>query len=219
MKKYPNLRLAYVGTDNFEFGRALGEEIKKRRPNGGKLCIQTGHRNSPNLDLRMMGVRSVLANKIYNLPSERLNHVNGWTETSRCPLYCRELLGQAIEQFKFILARPQHEVDTFVSVFVGVQQLIPEEYRQLISPFKEKIAQQEMVIVIADTNELQLALLKAGLSANNIGQMPYEIGRQIVFTLYKIVTGEKYQELLYTPLTYCTPENYDTCTKPTNLNK
>ncbi|NJO14181.1 MAG: sugar ABC transporter substrate-binding protein [Thioploca sp.] len=219
LKNDPNLRLAYIGTDNFEFGKALGKEIKKRRPNGDKLCIQMGYKNSFNLNLRLMGVRTVLSGKIYNVPpGEKLKNINGWTEIARCPLYSLTQIDRAIEQMNFILSRPQQEVDTFVSVLVGVQQIAPEKYRQLISPVKEKIAQKEIVIISADTTEAQLALLKEHLSDINIGQMPYEMGRQAIFTLYKIVTGKEYQEIIYTPLTYCTPENYDTCTKSGKLN-
>lgn len=51
-EKYENLSLAYIGTDNFEFGKALGEQLKKLRPNGGKLLIQTGRPDSPWRDTR-----------------------------------------------------------------------------------------------------------------------------------------------------------------------
>ena len=216
LEKYPNLRLAYIGTNNFEFGRALGAEITKLRPNGGKLCILTGHKNSPNLNLRIMGLRSALSGQIYNVPpGERLKNINGWTEFSRCPFYSYENIDQTIEQMKFILTRPSNEVDTFVSIIAAIQ-IVPEKYRQLIYPFKEKIEQKEIVIIIVDTVETQLDLLKEGLSNINIGQRSYEMGRQAILTLHKIVKDEKYQEIIYTPLTYCTPENYNTCTKPAN---
>lgn len=39
-------RLAYIGTDNFEFGKRMGETLKKLRPQGGTLCIQSGWKNS-----------------------------------------------------------------------------------------------------------------------------------------------------------------------------
>ena len=58
-----NLRFAYIGTDNFELGKSLGEQLKKLRPNGGTLIMHSGRPDSPNLNLRLMGVRSALSGK------------------------------------------------------------------------------------------------------------------------------------------------------------
>ena len=81
LEKHNNLRMAYIGTNNVELGRALGEELKKLRPSGGKLIIQSGRPDSPNLNLRIMGIRSALSGKVYEAPpGDRLKDDNGWTE-------------------------------------------------------------------------------------------------------------------------------------------
>ena len=217
MKKYKKLRAAFIGTNNFEFGKLLGEQVKRLRPNGGKLCIQTGHQNSPNLNLRVMGVRSALSGKSYALPpGEKLKNINGWTEVQRCPLHHNDQGERSLKQMEIMLGKAPDEIDTFVSINFWAQ-AVPSDYRKMIQPFKKKIAQMEVVLIFGDTLEGQLELLKEHLSHVNIGQVPYEMGRQAIFTLHKIVKGEDYQEMNYTPLTHCTPENYNTCTKSSNV--
>ena len=51
----PNLRAAYIGTNDFELGKALGEALKAEIPNGGNVIVQSGRSDSPNLNLRVMG--------------------------------------------------------------------------------------------------------------------------------------------------------------------
>ena len=217
LKKYKKLRTAYIGTNNFELGKMLGEQVKRLRPKGGKLCIQTGYQNSSNLDLRVMGIRSALSGKTYDLPpGKRLKNINGWTETLRCPIYSNDQNHRSLQQMTIMLGKVPNEIDTFVSI-ASWAQAEPSDYRRAIQPFREKIEQREVILVFGDTVESQLELLKDHLSHVNIGQVPYEMGRQAIFTLYKIVKGEDYQEMNYTPLTYCTPENYDTCTKSSNV--
>ncbi len=224
LEKDPSLRLAYVGTDNFALGHALGRQLKKLRPDGGKLCIQGVHETSPNVNERMMGVRSALSGYDFSLSNRKLKYIkklkkiNGWTEITRCPLYHSEQAKKAMEQMKFILGRKvPNQVDAFVSL-TAHPQVVEVEYRNMIYPFKKRIDEKEIVLVMADTVEVQLHLLKEGLSHINVGQMPYEMGRQVIYTLHKIVTHKKYQEYNYTPLTCCTPENSDNCTKFTNFS-
>jgi ribose transport system substrate-binding protein len=217
LDKYENLRLAYIGSDNLAFGKALGEQVKKLRPNGGKLCIQSAHKGESNLILRMMGVRSALSGKTYTSPpGKKLKNVNGWTEISRCPLYGNGQSVPSIEQMKFILRKAPKEVDTFVAVGGWVQMNNIKKYREMIPLFKEKMDRREIAVVIGDTTEGQLECLKDHLSHINVGQRPYDMGRQAIFTLYNIVKKNGYKKVIYTPLTYCTPENYDTCTKSSN---
>lgn len=100
----PNsIRLAYIGTDNFELGKSLGEELKKHRPNGGTLIMQSGRPDSPNLNLRLMGVRSALSGKIYDVPpGELLNNDSGWTEV-REPFFNFDQLALSVNQMESVM--------------------------------------------------------------------------------------------------------------------
>ncbi len=194
----PGLRLAYIGTDNYEFGRALGRGLKKVRPQGGRICIQSGRENSPNLDLRIMGFRAELAGE------------NNWTEISRSPLYSWDRRDHALSQLTYVLGSGQ--VDAFVAM--GGWPQYADGYRENIRPFMSKITQGQIALVIGDTTPPQMALLKEGLGQLNIGQRPYEMGKIAIQTLHKIVKGEPHEKIIHTPLTRCTPENYQTCTQP-----
>lgn len=207
-----NFRLAYIGTDNFELGKSLGEELKKLRPNGGTLIMQSGRPDSPNLNLRLMGVRSALSGKKYDAPPGKLlNNDLGWTEV-REPLFNFDQLSQAVKQMESVMKGKPVKADSFISVG-GWAQNNDALYREMIAPYRGKINDKEVIIVITDTSPEQLTMLKDNLAHINVGQNPYEMGRQAILTLYNIVTKQKYEEIIYTPVTFCTPQNFDTCDK------
>ncbi|KPN78644.1 hypothetical protein AEA42_01875 [Shewanella sp. Sh95] len=87
----------------------------------------------------------------------------------------------------------------------------------MIAPYQGKISNKEVVVIITDTSPEQLMMLKDNLAHINVGQNPYEMGRQAILTLYKIVTKQKYQEIIYTPVTFCSPQNFNTCEKRTGM--
>nr|WP_275974636.1 substrate-binding domain-containing protein [Shewanella algicola] len=211
-----NLRLAYVGTDNFELGKSLGEELKKLRPNGGTLIMQSGRPDSPNLNLRLMGVRSALSGKKYDAPpGELLNNDSGWTEV-REPFFNFDQLERSVKQMESVLKGKPVKADSFIAVG-GWPQNDQVLYRQMIAPYQAKINDNKVIIVITDTSSEQLTMLGDNLAHINIGQNPYEMGRQAILTLHKIVTEQKYEKIIYTPITICTPDNFNTCTKNVEL--
>lgn len=50
-------RLAYVGTDNFEAGKTLGDRIVKLLPNGGKMAVFVGTFSADNARQRLDGIK------------------------------------------------------------------------------------------------------------------------------------------------------------------
>jgi ribose transport system substrate-binding protein len=210
-EKYKNLSLAYIGTDNFIFGHALGEELKKLRPEGGKLLIQTGRPDSPNLNLRIMGLRSALSGINYQLPPGKiLEDAHGWTEI-RTPIPSYDNTKRAIKQLESTTLAQPSKINAFVAVGGWVQN-DEQNYRRVVKPLADKIKHKEIVFIIANSSSQQLAILKDHLANANIGQDPYAMGKLAISTLYKIVKKQQYDKIIYTPLTYCTPENYRVCT-------
>jgi ribose transport system substrate-binding protein len=53
-------RLAYVGTNNFEAGRALGKEIVKLLPDGGQIAVFVGTFSADNASQRLKGIEKEL---------------------------------------------------------------------------------------------------------------------------------------------------------------
>ncbi|MCG6201985.1 substrate-binding domain-containing protein [Psychromonas antarctica] len=212
LEKYGDLRLAYIGTDNFELGRALGQQLKKLRPEGGTLLIQTGRPDSANLNLRIMGLRSALSGKTYqDSPGKILQNDLGWTEV-RSPIPNYDNINRSVKQLESVLRVKPNRVDAFVAVG-GWPQNNEGQYRKMIEPFQDKLDNKEIVLVISDASDIQLRMLGDHLAHVNIGQSPYEMGRQIISTLLKIVEKQNYEKVIYTPLRYCTPVNYVTCSK------
>lgn len=77
-------RMAYVGTNNFDFGRALGSYANSLKSTANQtICIQSGHATTPNLNERIAGVRFALSGQ----SSDKLSGQNGWIEHERCPLF------------------------------------------------------------------------------------------------------------------------------------
>lgn len=209
---YHSLRLAYIGTDNFELGKALGEELKKLRPNGGTLVIQTGRPDSPNLNQRIMGIRSALSGKTYDAaPGLLLKNDRGWTEV-REPFSNFDQLTQAVKQMESVMKGKPIKADSFIAVG-GWPQNNVDLYRSMITPFKDKIDNKEVIIIMTDAAPRQLTMLQEQLAHINIGQSPYEMGRKAILTLHKIVTKQQYDKMIYTPMRFCTQQNYDTCAK------
>lgn len=54
-------RLAYIGTNNYEAGKVLGNELKKLLPNGGKVAAFVGTLAADNASQRLKGVKDALA--------------------------------------------------------------------------------------------------------------------------------------------------------------
>lgn len=191
--KYPNIRLSYIGTDNFEFGKKLGETLVSVRPQGGSVCIQSGWEHSNNLNERIKGIRSVL------------NKTKLWKESPRCPLYCNDDEDRAVFQLKVILSK----VDAFVAVGGWAQ--YSTNYKKDLQPHIDNLIKNKKTLIMGDTTQIQMKLFKERLSFYNIGQNPFKMGEESIKTLYKIKTGQEYKKIIYTPLTNCTYKNYKIC--------
>jgi len=53
-------RLLYIGTNNYEAGKALGGEIVKLLPNGGKMAVFVGTLSADNAAARLKGIQDVV---------------------------------------------------------------------------------------------------------------------------------------------------------------
>ncbi|WP_299794390.1 substrate-binding domain-containing protein [uncultured Shewanella sp.] len=212
LNKYKNIRSSYIGTDNFEFGRALGEQLKKQRPDGGTLIIQTGRPDSPNLNLRIMGIRAALSGKHYTSPpGKMLRNDNGWTEV-REPFNNFDQLSRAVKQMESVVQGRRLKADAFIAVG-GWPQNDETLYRNMIAPYKTKLERKEVIVVMSDAQEQHLTMLRDRLAHANVGQSPYEMGRQAILALYNIVKHRDYDEFIHTPINLCTRENYSSCTQ------
>jgi len=205
------LRLAYVGTHNYDIGVNLAKIAQKIKPEGGTICIQSGGAAAANHNERMQGIRDTLAGvERGDPPGARLEGANGWTEVEGCPLYTNDDFPLSVQQLEDILGK-YPDLDAFIPTG-GFPQFVPDAYRNAVTPHKDKIASGELALVVADTLPVQIDQMKEGLSAGQVGQRPFEMGYQVMQAFQTMADGGAAPEdPTYTGLDVCTPETADTC--------
>lgn len=64
-------RLAYIGTNNFEAGKALGEQIVKLLPSGGKMAVFVGVLSADNAKQRLDGVKESIKGRNIEIVAQK----------------------------------------------------------------------------------------------------------------------------------------------------
>ncbi len=159
-----------------------------------------------------MGVRAALSGKDdASLIDKLLNGENGWKEFSK-PLYNFGQFERAQTDLKNVLAAHKRKNIAAIVAVGGWTQFL-SSYRDIVEPYQQAIANKEIVLITADTADEQLVYLKDKLANGNVGQNPYKMGRQAIMTLHRLSQKQPVAEVVYIPMTYCTPQNFATCTK------
>lgn len=205
------LRLAFIGTHNYEIGVNLAKMAQQYKPNGGTICIQSGGAAADNHNERMQGIRDTLSGtKSAEKPGARLTGQNGWKEVDGCPLYTNDDFALAMQQEEDILGK-YPKLDAFIPTG-GFGEFLEQAYKTGMAKFKSKIASHEIVVPVADTLPMQLEELKLGLATGNVGQRPFDMGYKVMYALKDIKEGKAPpKDPTYTGLDVCTPQNVNTC--------
>jgi len=206
-----DLRVAYIGTHNYEIGTNLAKIVKTVKPNGGTIGIQAGGAAAANHNERMQGIRDELSGaKSAASPGDKLTGQGGWTEAEGCPLYTDDDFPKSVQQFEDFMAK-NPTVDAFVPTG-GFPQFIPDANRAAVGKYKDQIASKALALVVADTLPVQIEQMKEGLSLGQVGQRPFEMGYKTMMALWDMKEGKPAPaDPTYTGLDVCTPETADTC--------
>jgi ribose transport system substrate-binding protein len=206
-----DLRIAYVGTHNYDIGVNIAKLVQKIKPKGGTICIQSGGAAAANHNERMQGIRDTLAGVMSKeSPGDRLTGQKGWTEVAGCPLYTNDDFPLSVQQMEDTLGKYPN-LDAFTPTG-GFPQFVPDAYRNVVSKVKAKVASGALALVVADTLPVQIDLMKEGLSAGQVGQRPFEMGYKAIYFLKDIKDGKAPpKDPTYTGLDVCTPQTADTC--------
>ncbi|GHD60003.1 sugar ABC transporter substrate-binding protein [Thalassobaculum fulvum] len=208
LAKDADVRTSYVGTDNYELGVALAEQLKKAKPGGGTLCLIMGGPAADNINQRAQGSRDTLSGK---KGIERLNGEGGWTEIAGCPLYTNDDAALGVQMMADVLtANP--DLDAFIAEG-GWPQFAPQAYAQLTDQYLDRIKSGKLAMMVADTLPPQIQALKEGRSHVQVGQRPFEMGYRAMFVMNDLVGGKTVAPTVYTGLDTCTAETADTCLK------
>ena len=193
------LRTTYIGTENRAMGVEQAKLLQEFKPEGGRICIQSGGAAAMNHNERMQGLRDTLAGTASAAPpGERLAGRNGWTEVAACPLYTNDDFPLAVQQMADVLAS-EPDLDVF-SITGGFPQFVDQAYRQAVEPYRDRIDSRDLVIMGADVLPMQLDLLAEGLSHGQVGQRPYAMGYRSMEVLLELVNGAPVDDPIYTGL-------------------
>jgi ribose transport system substrate-binding protein len=209
LPKDASLRKAYVGTDNYELGRQLGQQLKLLMPKGGNICLVMGNPAAENINQRAQGTRDELGGKkgITKLAGE-----NNWHEIAACPLYSNDDAAKANQMMQDTLTANATGFDAFV-LEGGWPLFAPQAYSQVVAPVMDKIQNGSFVIISADTLGPEIQALKEHKVNVLVGQRPEEMGYQAAMTMRDLAEGKKVKEIIHTGLDTCTWKNADTCLK------
>jgi len=200
------LRKTYFGTNNYDMGVGMANELKKLKPEGGTVCLQLGNVAAANINERAAGFRDTIAG---TKGVERLDNSGGWTEINGCPTYTNDDIPTANQQMAdTFTANP--DLDAFILVG-GWAQFGPQAYAQNTDQVMDKLKSKELIIIAGDTLPPQIQAFKEGRSHAQIGQRPYQMGNEAPDVLIKLINGETVEDPIFTGLDTCNLEDAGIC--------
>ena len=185
-----DLRVAYIGTHNYEIGINLAKLVQEIKPKGGTICIQSGGAAAANHNERMQGIRDTLSGKqSATSPGDRLTGAERLDRDRRLPaLHRRRLpaLGAAVrghhgEEPEPRRLRPDRRLP---AVRARRQPRRRRHHTRTRSP------RRLLALVVADTLPVQIDQMKEGLSLGQVGQRPFEMGYKTMMALKDMKDGK-----------------------------
>ena len=161
-------RLAYIGTNNYQAGRALGAEIVKRLPDGGEMAIFVGTLAADNAKQRLRGVQDVVFEKGITIVAKK--------EDNKDLNKARSNVEDAISAY------PD------VSLLCGLWSYNGPAIRAAV---KATGKQGELTIVAFDEEEGTLEGIAEGIIACTCVQKPFEFGYRSAVLLQNLATKGK----------------------------
>jgi ribose transport system substrate-binding protein len=182
-------RLCYIGTDNYEAGKAAGKLVKEAIPDGGVVAVFVGQIEPLNSRQRMQGVLDELAGqKDAKGPTYGKYRLFGQTEPGEPYKAARtddvdsrrakDNATDAIDKLK----------DEKAVCMVGLWAPNPPA---ILSAVKDAGKLGQVKIVGFDEMDATLDGIEAGHIHGTIVQQPFEFGRLSVVLMRKIVRGEE----------------------------
>jgi ribose transport system substrate-binding protein len=172
-------RLTYVGTDNYEAGKAVGRLVKEALPNGGTIAIFVGQITPVNAQQRYQGVVDELAGE----------------KNAKGPKFGKYTLykGEAITDNKSDVVAQDNAKDAIAKLegtenlcFIGLWAYNPPAILEAVRS-KGKVG--KIKIVGFDENPLTLQGIEQGSIYATVVQDPYNFGYKSVEILADLAKG------------------------------
>jgi ribose transport system substrate-binding protein len=161
-------RLCYLGTNNYDAGKAAGELIKKVLPDGGKIMLFVGRIDAQNAQDRRKGIEDTLAGTNISIIDTRTD------ETDRAKA----------------IANVQDTLVSYpdVACLVG---LWSYNGPAILNGVRDSGKLGQVKIIAFDEEEETLRGIAEGHIEGTIVQQPFEFGYQSVQLLVKLAKGDK----------------------------
>lgn len=156
-------RLCYIGTNNFKFGQALGQEIVKLMPQGGKIAVFVGNLSADNAKQRLDGVIDATKDHKIEVAEKREDQAD------------RNKARSNVENV--INARPD------VTMMVGLWSYNGPAIAKAIGASGKR---GKVLAAVSDEEVDTLAGLKDGTIACTVVQKPYQFGYRSAKLLHQL---------------------------------
>ena len=161
-------RLCYIGTNNYEAGRAAGELIKQALPNGGKIMLFVGSLDAQNAQDRKKGIEDVLAGTNITIVDTRTD------ETDRM-----KAVGNVQDT---LVAQPD------IACLVG---LWSYNGPAILNAVRDSGKLGQVKIVCFDEEDEALQGVQDGYIFGTVVQQSFEFGYQSVKLLMQLAKGDR----------------------------
>ncbi|MFO0846830.1 MAG: sugar-binding protein, partial [Gemmataceae bacterium] len=176
-------RLCYIGTDNYEAGRAAGALVKQALPDGGTVAIFVGQLDALNARQRRQGVVDELAGQ-KDAPTDDGATLGKYklhkTYTDQ-PEGVEKAKANAVQAITDLQNQPN-------VCLVGLWAYNPPA---ILSAVKDQGKLGKMKVVGFDEDTATLEGIKSGDIFGTIVQQPYEFGYVSVKLMSEIIKGDK----------------------------
>jgi len=178
-------RLCFIGIDNYEAGRLVGQLVKEALPGGGKVMIFVGRLGQDNARLRRQGVIDELLDRPHDS-----THFDAPDASLAGQQY--SVLGTLTDGFDFARAKGLAE-DAMsrhpdLGCMVG---LFAYNAPKCLEALKSAGKLGQIKVVSFDEQEETLEAIKAGNCQGTVVQNPYKYGTESVRVLAALVRGDK----------------------------
>lgn len=174
----------YVGTDNLEAGRQMGQRLIEVTGGRANVAILSGDVGYPNLEQRIQGIREA----IQKFPGIRIRRIE----------YDKYDAMTVMEKYNDIL-KSSPEIDTLVGVEGTSGQTLSQLQK---SGF--------LHILVFDANDESISGLKNGLFDGIMCQQNYHMGEVCIQELNQLFTGGSFsRDKIYTSVDWMTAEDLE----------
>jgi ribose transport system substrate-binding protein len=203
-------RVCYIGTDNYNAGRAAGKQVKKALPNGGTIAIFVGQLEALNARQRRQGLLDELADKA--APAD----VNAITPADDGGTFGKYKLHKTYLDQPEGGARAKQNAAAALTELAGEKDLClvglwAYNPPAILSAANDKGKVGQVKIVGFDENLETLQGVNEGQIVATVVQNPFEFGAQAVTTMAALAKGEPYkgEVIRYVPFRVLTKDGGD----------